>query len=80
MAYDLEIEGLVRYKQKLEAENDRLRATLRQIELNSREGDPLVKKLGWIAREALTHQHDAALDPRFVDLLTEASRSPDDEP
>ncbi len=47
------IERELQTVKELRAEIERLRAALRQIELNSRDGAPLMAKLNWVARTAL---------------------------
>jgi hypothetical protein len=50
-------------------ENERLRAVLRQIELNARTGGPLIEKLGWLARQAITSAHEQIAQPVTTEQL-----------
>jgi hypothetical protein len=45
--------NMVEQRHEAAAEIERLEAEIRQIELNTREGSPLVLKLNWLARRAL---------------------------
>jgi len=49
-----QIDGLYAQVARRDDEIERLTSALRQIELNTRTGDPLTLKLNWLSRAALS--------------------------